>query len=53
MAGPKRPEGRVALEGIAAGFAKAMETEYKKTVDVDTPLRRRRATTTISAMATW
>jgi aconitate hydratase len=34
MAGPKRPEGRVALEGIAAGFADAMEKEYKKTVDV-------------------
>ncbi len=33
MAGPKRPEGRVPLEGIAAGFAKAMETEYKKAVD--------------------
>ncbi|MBX3596501.1 MAG: aconitate hydratase AcnA [Rhizobiaceae bacterium] len=34
MAGPKRPEGRVALEGIAEGFAKALEAEYKKTVDV-------------------
>jgi aconitate hydratase len=34
MAGPKRPEGRVALEDIAAGFAAAMEKEYKKTVDV-------------------
>ena len=34
MAGPKRPEGRVALEDIAEGFAKAMETEYKKTADV-------------------
>jgi aconitate hydratase len=34
MAGPKRPEGRVALEGIAAGFADAMEKEYKKTVDI-------------------
>jgi aconitate hydratase len=33
MAGPKRPEGRAALEDIPAGFAKAMETEYKKTVD--------------------
>ena len=33
MAGPKRPEGRIPLEGIAAGFAKALETEYKKTVD--------------------
>jgi aconitate hydratase len=30
MAGPKRPEGRVALTDIAAGFAAAMETEYKK-----------------------
>ncbi len=33
MAGPKRPEGRVALEGIPAGFAAAMETEYKKAAD--------------------
>jgi len=33
MAGPKRPEGRVALEEIAANFEKALETEYKKTVD--------------------
>ncbi|MGL4404289.1 MAG: aconitate hydratase AcnA [Notoacmeibacter sp.] len=30
MAGPKRPEGRVALENIASGFAEAMEKEYKK-----------------------
>src|SRR5690606_36933710 len=35
MAGPKRPEGRVPLEGIGQGFAEAMGTEYKKTVDVD------------------
>ncbi|TIP80342.1 MAG: aconitate hydratase AcnA, partial [Mesorhizobium sp.] len=35
MAGPKRPEGRVALEGIPAGFVKAMETEYKKAVEID------------------
>ncbi len=33
MAGPKRPEGRIPLEDIASGFAKALETEYKKTVD--------------------
>ncbi|WP_309082730.1 aconitate hydratase AcnA [Chelativorans sp.] len=33
MAGPKRPEGRVALEDIASNFEKALETEYKKTVD--------------------
>jgi aconitate hydratase len=30
MAGPKRPEGRVALPDIAAGFAESMEKEYKK-----------------------
>jgi aconitate hydratase len=30
MAGPKRPEGRIPLEGIAAGFATALESEYKK-----------------------
>ncbi|QKC94167.1 aconitate hydratase AcnA [Mesorhizobium sp. NZP2298] len=34
MAGPKRPEGRVALEGIPDGFAKAMETEYKKAAEI-------------------
>ena len=33
MAGPKRPEGRIPLDGIAAGFATALEAEYKKTVD--------------------
>jgi aconitate hydratase len=30
MAGPKRPEGRIALTGIKAGFAGALEAEYKK-----------------------
>ncbi|WP_048647312.1 aconitate hydratase AcnA [Nitratireductor soli] len=30
MAGPKRPEGRIPLEGIASGFAEALESEYKK-----------------------
>ena len=30
MAGPKRPEGRIPLEGVGAGFVKALETEYKK-----------------------
>ena len=33
MAGPKRPEGRIALESVAAGFAKAMETDYKKALE--------------------
>ena len=35
MAGPKRPEGRIPLEDIASGFAKSLESEYKKTVDTD------------------
>ncbi|WP_331372561.1 aconitate hydratase AcnA [Sinorhizobium chiapasense] len=30
MAGPKRPEGRIALENIASGFATALEGDYKK-----------------------
>ncbi|MBE7183917.1 MAG: aconitate hydratase AcnA [Methylobacterium mesophilicum] len=30
MAGPKRPEGRIPLEGVAAGFKKAMDSDYKK-----------------------
>jgi len=30
MAGPKRPEGRIALEGVASGFATALESEYRK-----------------------
>jgi aconitate hydratase len=35
MAGPKRPEGRVALEGIPAGFVAAMESEYKKSAEIN------------------
>ena len=34
MAGPKRPEGRAALSDIAAGFAAAMDTEYKKAAEL-------------------
>ena len=30
LAGPKRPEGRVALSAVKAGFAKALTDEYKK-----------------------
>ncbi len=33
MAGPKRPEGRVALPAVAEGFAAAMTSEYKKADD--------------------
>ncbi len=34
MAGPKRPEGRIALENISSGFAEAMKSEYKKNDDL-------------------
>jgi len=34
MAGPKRPEGRQPLEAIASGFEKAMETDYKKPLEL-------------------
>jgi aconitate hydratase len=30
MAGPKRPEGRIALTGIKSGFAVSLDSEYKK-----------------------
>src|SRR5580765_2840226 len=33
MAGPKRPEGRVALPSVSTGFATALATEYKKADD--------------------
>src|SRR5487761_2780745 len=33
MAGPKRPEGRVALPAVAEGFAAAMASEYKKATE--------------------
>ncbi len=33
MAGPKRPEGRTALEDIPSTFAAALEKEYRKTGD--------------------
>lgn len=34
MAGPKRPEGRVDLGAVAAGFAAAMESDYKKAAEL-------------------
>jgi len=33
LAGPKRPEGRVALPAVADGFTAAMDAEYKKALD--------------------
>jgi aconitate hydratase len=35
LAGPKRPEGRVALPGVADGFRAALASEYKKTADTE------------------
>ncbi|MBW3096733.1 aconitate hydratase AcnA [Pseudohoeflea coraliihabitans] len=35
MAGPKRPEGRIALENIATGFAESLATEYRKPDQLD------------------
>jgi len=35
MAGPKRPEGRIALGDVASGFATAMESEYRKPGELD------------------
>src|SRR5439155_16679750 len=36
MAGPKRPEGRIALPAVAEGFATALAGEYKKEADAPT-----------------
>jgi aconitate hydratase len=33
MAGPKRPEGRIALENVGTGFTQALEKEYRKADD--------------------
>jgi aconitate hydratase len=35
MAGPKRPEGRIALTDVKAGFGTALESEYKKPGEAD------------------
>ncbi len=35
LAGPKRPEGRVALPGVPDGFRAALASEYKKTSDTE------------------
>jgi aconitate hydratase len=35
LAGPKRPEGRIALPDVKAGFLTALETEYKKPGEAD------------------
>ena len=35
MAGPKRPEGRIALTGIKSGYAASLVSEYKKPGEID------------------
>ncbi len=42
MAGPKRPEGRLALETVGSGFKTALASEYKKTAGRRGPLSGRR-----------
>ncbi len=49
MAGPKRPEGRVALPVVAEGFATALAGEYKKPGEAT---KRYPSTITISISAT-
>ena len=34
LAGPKRPEGRIALSSVKSGFAAALETEYRKPAEL-------------------
>ena len=34
LAGPKRPQDRVLLDGAKTGFAQSMETEFKKAADI-------------------
>ena len=35
MAGPKRPEGRIALEAVGSSFRTSLGSEYKKTTDTE------------------
>ncbi|HXF54191.1 MAG TPA: aconitate hydratase AcnA [Hyphomicrobiaceae bacterium] len=35
MAGPKRPEGRISLSDVSTGFAKALETEYRRSGELN------------------
>lgn len=41
LAGPKRPEGRVALPSVPEGFSAAMETDYKKALGARFPVSGR------------
>ena len=52
MAGPKRPEGRVALPSVAEGFATALASEYKKADERRRSAMPSKAAISISAMAT-
>jgi len=35
MAGPKRPEGRISLSDVSAGFAKALDIEYRRSGELN------------------
>ena len=53
LAGPKRPQDRVALKDVKAGFADSMDKEFGKSGRDEEARAGRPARTTISAMATW
>ena len=54
LAGPKRPQDRVALKDVKTGFAASMDKEFNKGNETArSACRSKRARTTISAMATW
>ena len=53
LAGPKRPQDRVTLEGAKDAFEGAMETEFRKAGELGRSASRSRAPTSTSATATW
>ena len=53
LAGPKRPQDRVALKDVKAGFTVSMDKEFNKRRRSCTSACRSRAASTISATATW
>ena len=53
LAGPKRPQDRVLLDGAKPGFAASMESEFKRGRRHRQAAIRSRARTSTSATATW
>ena len=53
LAGPKRPQDRVALKDVKAGFAASMDKEFNKGNELEEARAGRRPQATTSATATW